>query len=130
LIINNKFTKSSFSELEYTAKKSVTRRDRFLLQNEAATPWSSLIRVIAPHYPSRGGRGRPEVGLEQVLHMYVAQQYFRFSEEATEDALYVIQLLPPRIYRTKFNIQSAKMHQGCPVDLIHFCNLQPLILFN
>lgn len=79
---------ASFSELEYAAKKRVTRRDRFLAEIEAVTPWSSLTSVIAPHYPSSGGRGRPPVGLERILRMYVAQQCFGLSDEATEDALY------------------------------------------
>ena len=79
---------ASFSELEYAAKKRVTRRDRFLTEIEAVTPWLSLTSVIAPHYPSSGGRGRPPVGLERILRMYVAQQCFGLSDEATEDALY------------------------------------------
>ena len=79
---------SSFSELEYAAKKRVTRRDRFLAEIEAVTPWLSLTNVIAPHYPSGGGPGRPPVGLERILRMYVAQQCFGLSDEATEDALY------------------------------------------
>lgn len=79
---------ASFSELEYSAKKKRTRRDRFLSQIEAVTPWSALTQVIAPHYPSSGGRGRPPVGLERMLRMYVAQQCFGLSDEGIEDALY------------------------------------------
>lgn len=79
---------ASFSELEYAAKKRVTRRDRFLAEIESVTPWSSLMSVIVPHYPSSGGRGRPPVGLERILRMYVAQQCFGLSDEASEDALY------------------------------------------
>jgi len=79
---------ASFSELEYAAKKRQTRRDRFLAEIEAVTPWSSLTSVIAPHYPNSGGRGRPPVGLERILRMYVAQQCFGLSDDATEDALY------------------------------------------
>ena len=78
----------SFSELEYATKKRLTKRDRFLSEIDAATPWSSLTKVIAPHYPSSGGRGRPPIGLERILRMYVAQQCFGLSDEATEDALY------------------------------------------
>ena len=66
----------------------MTRRDRFLAEIEAATPWLSLTNVIAPHYPSGGGPGRPPVGLERILRMYIAQQCFGLSDEATEDALY------------------------------------------
>ena len=79
---------SSFSELEYAAKKKVTRRDRFLAEIEAITPWVELERTIAPFYPSNGGRGRPPIGLARMLRMYVAQQCFGLSDEGTEDALY------------------------------------------
>ncbi|WP_295629220.1 hypothetical protein [uncultured Nitrosomonas sp.] len=48
---------SSFSDLEYAAKKKQTRRDRFLVEIEAATPWTSLLNVIAPYYPVSGRRG-------------------------------------------------------------------------
>ena len=79
---------SSFSELEYAAKKKVTRRDRFLAEIEAITPWSELERTVAPFYPSSGGRGRPPLGLSRMLRMYVAQQCFGLSDEGIEDALY------------------------------------------
>ncbi len=52
------------------------------------TPWAVLVNTIAPHYPGSGGCGRPPIGLERMLHMYVAQQCFGFSDEGTEDALY------------------------------------------
>ena len=79
---------ASFSELEYATKQKQTRRDRFLAQIEAVTPWDALTQVIAPHYPSSGGRGRPPVGLERMLRMYVAQQCFGLSDEGIEGALY------------------------------------------
>lgn len=79
---------TSFSELEYAAKKKQTRRDRFLNEIEAVTPWFELESVIAPYYPSSGGRGRPPIGLVRMLRMYVAQQCFGLSDEGAEDALY------------------------------------------
>ena len=79
---------TSFSELEYATKKKRTRRDRFLAQIEAVTPWGALAQVIEPHYPSSGGRGRPPIGLDRMLRMYVAQQCFSLSDEGIEDALY------------------------------------------
>ena len=79
---------TSFSELEYAAKKKVTRRDRFLGEIEAVTPWSALIAEIEPFYPKGEGRGRPPIGLERMLRMYIAQQCFGLSDEGTEDALY------------------------------------------
>ena len=79
---------TSFSELEYAAKKKQTRRDRFLSEIEAVTPWAELEKAIAPYYPSSGGRGRPPIGLVLMLRMYVAQQCFGLSDEGAEDALY------------------------------------------
>jgi IS5 family transposase len=70
---------SSFSDLEYAAKKKQTRRDRFLAEIEA---------VIAPHYPKGEGRDRPPIGLGRMLRMYIAQQCFGLSDEGMEDALY------------------------------------------
>ena len=83
----------SFSDLEYAAKKKVTRRDRFLAEIEAVTPWSVLIAEIAPFYPKGEGRGRPPMGLERMLRMYVAQQCFGLSDEGVEDAIYDSQAL-------------------------------------
>jgi IS5 family transposase len=79
---------SSFSELEYAAKKKLTRRDRFLAELDAITPWAALEAAIAPFYPKGGGRGRPPIGLNRMLRMYVAQQCFGLSDEGIEDALY------------------------------------------
>ena len=79
---------ASFSNLEYAAKKKVTRRDRFLGEIEVVTPWSALVAEIDPFYPKGKGRGRPPIGLERMLRMYIAQQCFGLSDEGTEDALY------------------------------------------
>jgi len=79
---------ASFSELEYAAKKKVTRRDRFLGEINAVTPWSALVAEIGPFYPKGEGRGRPPVGVERMLRMYIAQQCFGLSDEGIEDAIY------------------------------------------
>ncbi|WP_018939124.1 IS5 family transposase [Thioalkalivibrio sp. AKL3] len=77
----------SFSDLEYSAKRKQTRRDRFLGEIDAITPWAALVEAIEPHYP-KGKRGRPPIGLERMLRMYVAQQCFNLSDEGIEDAVY------------------------------------------
>lgn len=78
----------SFSELEYAAKKKVTRRDRFLGEIDAVTPWLTLVAEIEPYYPKGVGRGRPPIGVERMLRMYIAQQCFGLSDEGIEDAIY------------------------------------------
>jgi transposase, IS5 family len=77
---------ATFSDREYAAKKKVTRRDRFLGEIETITPWAAWVAKIEPFYPKGKGRGRPPVGLERMLRMYV-QQCFGLSEEGTEDAI-------------------------------------------
>jgi IS5 family transposase len=42
--------------------------------------------VIEPHYP-KAGNGRPPVGLERMLRMYLLQHWFKLADEACEDAL-------------------------------------------
>jgi IS5 family transposase len=77
-----------FSSAEYAAKKKLTRRDRFLAQIEAVTPWLVLIEQIEPFYPKGEGQGRLPVGLSRILRMYIAQQCFGLSGEGIEDAIY------------------------------------------
>lgn len=79
---------SSFSDLEYAAKKKQTRRDRFLSGIDAVTPWSALVAGIEPFYPKGEGRGRPPIGVARMLRMYVVQQCFGLSDEGMEDAIY------------------------------------------
>ena len=79
---------SSFSELEYAAKKKVTRRDRFLAEIEAVTPWTELVAALEPFYPKGEGRGRPPVGLARMLRMYIVQQCFGLPVAGMEDAIY------------------------------------------
>ena len=79
---------TSFSDMEYAAKKKVTRRDRFLAEIDAVTPWAALVAEVEPHYPKGEGRGRPPIGVERMLRMYIAQQCFGLSDEGVEDAIY------------------------------------------
>ena len=78
----------SFSDLEYAAKRKVTRRDRFLAELEAITPWAQLEAALAPFYPKGGGRGRPPIGLARMLRMMIAQHCFGLSDEGIEEAIY------------------------------------------
>jgi hypothetical protein len=50
----------------------------------AITPWAALVAALLPYYPKGDGRGRPPVGLEPMLRMYIAQQCFSLSDEGTE----------------------------------------------
>jgi len=69
---------------EIASKKKLTRRERFLAEIEAATPWPALVAALLPHYPKGDARGRPPMGLERMLRMYIAQQCFGLSDEGIE----------------------------------------------
>ncbi len=55
----------SFAQSEYAGKKKVTRREKFLGEMERVVPWTRLVALLQPHYPT-GRRGRPPVGLERM----------------------------------------------------------------
>ena len=42
--------------------------------------------MVEPHYP-KGKRGRPPIGLERMLRVYVVQQWNNLSDEGVEDAI-------------------------------------------
>ena len=64
-----------------------TRKAQFLARMEGLVPWSQFCAVIEPHYP-KAGNGRPPVGLERMLRMYLLANWFNLADEACEDALY------------------------------------------
>ena len=78
---------TSFAQAEYAQKKKQTRRDKFLAEMEQVVPWARLIERLRPLY-SKGERGRPPIGLEQMLRIYFLQQRYGLADEALEDALY------------------------------------------
>lgn len=77
----------SFAQAEYAGKKKTTRRERFLNEMEQVVPWSRLVALVEPHYPT-GQRGRPPIGIERMLRIYFLQQWYSLADEALEDALY------------------------------------------
>ena len=83
---------TSFSELEYNGKKRQTRRDLFLNKMEALVPWQEWLALVEPHYP-KGKRGRPPIGCERMLRLYLLQTWYNLSGEGLEDAVYDSQAL-------------------------------------
>lgn len=82
---------TSFADLEYSAKKRLTRRERFLNEMEKVVPWDKLLAVIEPFYPTTGRRGRQPIALSAKLRIYCMQNWFSFSDRQMEDALYEIE---------------------------------------
>lgn len=95
----------SFSELEYSSKKRQTRRDQFLNQMEQQVPWKAWLALIEPVYP-KGERGRPPIGCEKMLRLYLLQAWYNLSDEGMEDAVYDSQALR-KFSRIDLTIESV-----------------------
>lgn len=77
----------TFTDLEYRCRKKKTKREEFLEKMDAMIPWEEWVGIIAPYYPE-GKRGRPPMGIEKMLRMYLLQIWFNLSDPGTEDAIY------------------------------------------
>ena len=73
--------------MEYSFRKKKTKREEFLEIMEEIIPWDEWVGVIEPYYPE-GKRGRPPMGIEKMLRMYLLQVWFNLPDAATEDAIY------------------------------------------
>src|SRR5262245_50455389 len=54
---------------------------------DRVVPWRVRCERIEPVYP-KAGTGRPSVGVERMLRMYLLQHWFNLSDPAVEEALY------------------------------------------
>ena len=77
----------TFSDLEYSMRKRKTKREDFLDIMNEIIPWDEWVEFVRPYYPS-GKRGRPTMGIEKMLRMYLLQVWFNLSDEGVEDAIY------------------------------------------
>lgn len=85
---NDHLKQLSFASAEFSAKKRVTRREKFLGEMNEIVPFERLEAAIEPHYPSSGRVGRPPLGIALMLRMYFLQQWFGLSDEGLEDTIY------------------------------------------
>jgi IS5 family transposase len=77
----------TFGDIEYQAKRRMTKRELFLNKMEEIVPWKQWTNLVEPYYP-KGERGRPPKGIEIMLRMYFLQIWFSLSDEMVEDLIY------------------------------------------
>lgn len=77
----------TFTDIEYSCRRKTTKREEFLDIMNEIIPWDEWVGIIEPYYPI-GKRGRPPVGIERMLRMYLLQIWFNLSDPATEDSIY------------------------------------------
>ncbi|SEQ12587.1 Transposase and inactivated derivatives, IS5 family [Ectothiorhodospira magna] len=73
-------------------RPKATRKEVFLAEMDAATPWERLCACIEPYYP-KAGKGRRPYPLETMLRISFMQHWFNYADEAMEDALYDMPVL-------------------------------------
>lgn len=77
----------SFTDVEYSNRRRVSRREQFLESMDDSIPWARWVELIEPFYYS-GRKGRRPKPLETMLRMYLLQVWFSLSDEGVEDAIY------------------------------------------
>ena len=77
----------TFTDAEYANRKRVSKREEFLNTMDKILPWEDWVAMIEPYY-YHNKVGRPPVGIEKMLRMYLLQCWFNLSDEGLEDAIY------------------------------------------
>ena len=70
----------TFTDIEYSFRNKKTRREEFLEIMDEIIPWEEWVDEIKPYYPA-GKRGRPPMGIEKMLRMYLLQIWFNLSDQ-------------------------------------------------
>ena len=94
----------SLSDMEYSQRKRVTRREEFLDIMDEIIPWEEWVSLIVPHYPS-GKRGRPPVGMEIMLRMYLLQCWFHVSKNGINFFCHIFLLISTTTDQTQHTDQ-------------------------
>lgn len=76
----------SSNDNSFKVIQRTTKREAFLNAMDSIIPWDDWVRMIKPHY-YKGLRGRPPIGIEPMLRMYLLQSWFNLSDEYIEDAI-------------------------------------------
>ena len=72
----------TFADSEFSSKRRQTRKEIFLSRMEQILPWQNMTAVIEPFYP-KAGNGRRPYPLETMLRLYLLQNLYDLSDEAT-----------------------------------------------
>lgn len=95
----------------------VTRKAEFLARMEWLIPWQAFCALIEEHYP-KAGNGRPPIGLERMLRMYLIANWFNLADQACEDALYDVP-----VFREFCRIDLGRERVPDATTLLHFRHL-------
>jgi IS5 family transposase len=105
------------SDVEYGMRKRTTKREKTLKLFDEIIPWEKWVAYVEPYYPT-GKRGRPPLGIEKMLRMYLLQCWFNLSDEGIEDAIY-----DSYAFRTFMKINFMKEQAPDATTLLNFRHL-------
>ena len=77
----------TFTDIEYSNRRKVTKREEFLNGMDEIIPWQDWVNIIKPYYYNNK-RGRKPIAIETMLRMYLMQIWFSLSDEGIEDSIY------------------------------------------
>jgi IS5 family transposase len=103
--------------MEYNNRKKKTRREIFLETMDKIIPWQRICKLIEPYY-YKNKTGRPPLGIEVMLRMYLLQIWFSLSDELTEDGI-----LDSRAMRDFVGINFLNMQAPDATTLMKFRHL-------
>ena len=83
----------TLGDAEGLGQRKRTRREIFLAEMDQVVPWSALLKLIAPHYPTMGRPGRQPYPMQTMLRVHFLQQWYALSDPAMEEAMYEIPTL-------------------------------------
>jgi len=78
----------SFTDMEYSQRKRVTKREEFLNMMDEIIRWDDWVKEVEPYSPASGRRGCQPKDIETMLRMVLLQSWFNLSDEGVEDAIY------------------------------------------
>ena len=77
----------NFTDYEYSCRKRLTKRERFLDCMDEITPWDEIVERTKPHY-YHNTTGRPPRGIETMFRMFLLQTWYTLSDDGIEDEIY------------------------------------------
>lgn len=111
----------SFTDIEYSGRKRITKREQFLDCMDEIIPWDEVVTLIKPYYYNNT-KGRKAIPIETMFRMFLLQKWYSLSDEALEDAIY-------DSYAMRKFMHLDFVHDSTP-DATTLCKFRKIIVDN
>ncbi|MDR2489065.1 MAG: hypothetical protein LBD42_06205 [Desulfovibrio sp.] len=108
-----------FSDIEYGLRKRTTKREEFLKAMDEFIPWVEWVSLIESYYPSCQ-RGRPPMGVEKMLRMYLLMRcaaaskkfglcrFFPHTNQPLQKFRACVPCIPAAVYAAIIHYRSSR----------------------